>query len=87
MIEAPGIYDGIPENDYHADPVGPAPSLSASIAKLLVLKSPRHAWLAHPRLNKAKAEEVEKAKRARDVGTATHKLVLGAGKTIRFGLP
>lgn len=83
MIEAPGIYDGIPERDYHADPVGPAPSLSASIAKRLVLKSPRHAWLDHPRLNKAKAEETEKANRVRDVGTATHKLVLGAGKTIR----
>lgn len=83
MIEAPGIYDGIPESDYHADCVGPAPSLSASIAKLLVLKSPRHAWLDHPRLNKAKALEAEKADRKRDVGTATHKLVLGAGKTIR----
>lgn len=83
MITEPGIYTDIPEREYHADPVGPSPSLSSSIAKLMVLKSPRHAWLEHPRLNKAKALEIEKADRKRDVGTATHKLVLGAGKTIK----
>lgn len=83
MIEAPGIYTEISHADYHADPVGPAPSLSATIAKLLVLKSPRHAWLQHPRLNKAKALEVEKLDRKKDIGSATHKLVLGAGQTIK----
>lgn len=83
MIEAPGIYTDIPDADYHADPVGPSPSLSSSIAKLVVLKSPRHAWLEHPRLNKAKAYEVEKLDRKKDVGSGTHKLVLGAGRTIK----
>lgn len=35
--------------DYHADPDGP--TLSSSIAKLIVQASPLHAWTAHPRLN------------------------------------
>ena len=43
-----GIHD-IPPREYHADPC-PAPSLSRSIAKLLVERSPAHAYAAHPRL-------------------------------------
>lgn len=71
-ISEPGVYD-LSESDYHADPVV-APSLSASIAKVLLGKSPRHAWYAHPRLNPAKAED----NRAMfDLGKAAHALVLG----------
>lgn len=81
MIEQPGIYDGIIESDYHADPVGPAPSLSSSIAKTMVEKSPRHAWLKHPRLNKAIPPQ--KADRKRDIGSASHKLILGEGKSVK----
>lgn len=51
MISTPGIYS-IANSDYHADPC-PKPSLSASVAKTLLSKSPRHAWVAHPRLNPA----------------------------------
>jgi hypothetical protein len=47
-ITAPGVYD-LSRRDYHLDPC-PLPSLSASIAKLLVERSPAHAWQAHPRL-------------------------------------
>lgn len=48
MITQPGIYT-IGE-EYHLDPC-PTASLSASIAKILLAKSPRHAWHAHPKLN------------------------------------
>lgn len=83
MIEKPGIYADVSESDYHADCVGPSPSLSSSIAKLMVSRSPRHAWFEHPRLNKAKALEVEAPTPAMDIGTAIHKLVLGEGKAIK----
>lgn len=38
----------IPKNEYLADPA-PEPSLSSSIAKMLVSQSAAHAWCAHPR--------------------------------------
>jgi hypothetical protein len=73
-ITKPGIYD-IAEADYHADPT-PAPSLSKSIAKTLLDETPRHAWMKHPRLN---PEYVSENKAIFDLGSAAHKLVLGAG--------
>jgi PDDEXK-like domain of unknown function (DUF3799) len=61
---------------YHADPC-PRPSLSSHLAHLLVSKSPRHAWLAHPRLNPAFAPENDPKF---DIGRAAHSLMLeGAG--------
>lgn len=84
MIDKPGIYDGISESDYHSDPVTPMPSLSSSVAKLIVSRSPLHAWFAHPRLNTAKAAEDEKPSRAMDIGTAAHKIILGEGKAIQI---
>lgn len=41
----------IPSDQYHADQVADGPTLSASIAKILVGQSPAHAKAAHPRLN------------------------------------
>lgn len=38
---------------YHRDDLGDRPSLSASIANLLLARSPLHAWHAHPKLNPA----------------------------------
>src|SRR5262245_50563917 len=71
MIDGPGIYD-IPLAEYLADPC-PAPSLSASIAHILLSQSPRHAWEAHPRLNPHyEPEEAE----AFDLGTAAHAYLL-----------
>jgi hypothetical protein len=68
-----GIYD-IPADAYHADNLGDGqPSLSASIANVLLASSPKHAWAKHPRLNPAYAKEAE-AKY--DVGTACHSLLL-----------
>lgn len=70
---------------YHSDPC-PAPSLSASLAKLLLAQSPLHAWTACPRLN-PDWEPVEK--KTFDIGRAAHRSILGAGSdyaTIPAGL-
>lgn len=64
----------VTEAAYHADPCV-RPSLSQSIAHILVTESPRHAWLAHPKLG-----GVERARtRPMDEGAILHKLLLGAG--------
>lgn len=66
-----GIHD-IAAAEYHSDPCE-TPSLSASVAKILVEKSPLHAWCAHPRLNpNYKPEESETF----DYGTAAHAMLL-----------
>ncbi|GBR70939.1 hypothetical protein [Gluconobacter kanchanaburiensis] len=77
-IEKPGIYD-MPEAVYHSDPCL-EPSLSNSIARVLLDQSPMHAHYAHPRLN-LKREPFE-VTAAMDFGTALHKLLLGKGAAI-----
>lgn len=68
---APGVYSDVPERIYHADPA--APSLSASIAALMCNRSPRHAWIAHPRLN----PDYEHADEQKfDIGTVAHAMLL-----------
>lgn len=68
----PGIYT-IPAERYHADPA-PMPSLSNSLMKHLLRETPRHAWVAHPRLNPTPQEEEGEPKF--DIGTAAHSLLL-----------
>jgi hypothetical protein len=77
-----GIHDAISADEYHADDMIPGqidvtsfddPSLSSGIAKLLIDRSPAHAWTAHPKLNPAWAREVEDKF---DIGTAAHRLLL-----------
>lgn len=65
----------VTEAQYHADPCA-APSLSQSIAHILITESPRHAWLAHPKLG-GNVERV--SSRVMDEGAIIHKLLLGAG--------
>ena len=74
MTLSPGIH-AIPADEYHRDPA-PAPSLSSTLARLLLNRSPLHAWTASPRLNPA-WEPVEK--KTFDIGRAAHRAVLGAG--------
>jgi len=83
MIDKPGLYDAerVPDRLYHADPVI-EPSLSSSIAKLLVTRSPLHAWYEHPRLNKAKVPETRAPSREMNIGSAAHRLILGAGAEV-----
>lgn len=71
MITEPGVY-AISEAEYHADPC-PEPSLSASIAKTMITRSPRHAWTEHSRLN---PDFVPEEKAVYDRGAAAHALVL-----------
>lgn len=63
--------------DYFADKVLDTPTLSQSIARLLVDQSPLHAWAAHPRLGNCSGEEPTKAL---DDGTLMHHMLLGTGK-------
>lgn len=58
--------------EYIRDPA-PKPSLSASVAHVLLTQSARHAWLAHPRLNPSwkPAESSEM-----DLGTIAHAVLL-----------
>ena len=62
----------LPLADYVRDPA-PTPSLSASLAHLLLTRSAQHAWLAHPKLNPAWKPA---AAEAMDIGTIAHALVL-----------
>src|SRR5262245_33742037 len=57
---------------YHADQA-PRPSLSSHLAAVLLEKSPRHAWMQHPRLN----PDYKPANDNRfDIGRAAHALML-----------
>lgn len=78
MIDHPGIYLEMSAAHYHADPC-PAPSLSQSLAKILLAKSPLHAWHAHPRLN---PDYVHDDATKFDIGNVAHKMLLGRGKEI-----
>lgn len=73
-----GVHDGIDEAIYHADPC-PEPSLSASLAQVLLGQSALHAWTKHPRLNPNFRPDHDEAM---DKGTAAHTMLLGRGKTI-----
>lgn len=73
---AKGVYQ-LPARDYHDDPA-PVASLSSTIARKMLRQSPRHAWVAHPRLNPADPEQKDSA--AFDVGRAAHRAVLGRGE-------
>jgi hypothetical protein len=75
-ITEPGIYPNMPAADYFADPC-PQPSLTQSVAKLLIDRSPAHAWWHHPRLNPA-FERNEDSKFS--IGNVAHALLLGRGK-------
>lgn len=65
----------LPAAEYHADPA-PEPSLSATLAKLLIKRSARHAWHASPRLNPA---HTSIHKKTFDMGRAAHRAILGCG--------
>lgn len=70
----PGIYD-LTAEQYHADPC-PEPSLSSSLAKVLLAQSPLHAWTQSPRLN---PEWEPRESKTFDIGRAAHRAVLGKG--------
>lgn len=77
-IDKPGLYPNMSAEVYHQDP-WITPSLSSSLAKELLNRSPLHAWVASQRLNPDYERE---DKGAFDLGTACHTLLMGDGPTI-----
>jgi hypothetical protein len=84
MLEQ-GIHFDVASADYFGDPC-PAPSLTQSLAKLVLERSPLHAKLEHPRLTPPPPNpEPEKYDAAKAIGNAAHSLMLGRGKDIAIG--
>jgi hypothetical protein len=79
-IDKPGIFTDFDEAAYFADPC-PSPSLTQSIAKILIDQSPAHAKLAHPRLSSQTADK-ETYVRAKAIGNAAHKIMTGRGREL-----
>ena len=76
-----GWHNDVPHEVYHGDGFI-RPALSASIAKVLLSRSPQHAYLAHPALGcQVVEQEVNEAKRETlDRGAIIHSLLLGNGE-------
>jgi hypothetical protein len=79
-IFKPGFYPDLQSGAYFADPC-PSPSLTQSLAKVLLEKSPLHAWHAHPRLNPDYRHDDDTKF---DVGNVAHKLMIGRGKELEI---
>jgi hypothetical protein len=77
----PEILDDVPPDVYHADLLHPVPSLSASLAHVLVTRSPLHAWVQHPRLN---PDFVAADEAKFDVGTVCHSLLLDNSRQVEI---
>ena len=76
----PGLHLDVPAAEYHSDPCE-TPSLSSSIAKVMLEQTPAHAWLKHPRLNpRFTPSHDEKF----DLGSVVHELMLGRGGGIEI---
>jgi hypothetical protein len=78
-----GIHEGIPAARYHADPCE-KPSLSSSLARVLINDSPRHAWAQHPRLNPEKI--ARERTDSMDLGTLVHAILAGDKGGIEVGM-
>ena len=73
-ISRPGVYAGIPLDDYHRGDICDGPSLSSSGLRRLWAKSPKHFWDTSP-LNPMHA--VEEDGKDFIIGRAAHHLVCG----------
>lgn len=84
-IDKPDIYKDFDEAAYFADPC-PLPSLSQSLAKVLIDQSTLHARAEHPRFAEpAEDEPDEKYVKAQAIGNAAHAYLIGRGKTLAVG--
>lgn len=77
-----GIHEGVPSSVYHSDPCL-KPSLSSSLARVLIKDSPQHAWSQHPRLNPEKIGR--QSTEAMDLGTLVHAMLAGDRNGIEVG--
>jgi hypothetical protein len=77
------ILHNVSVEDYYADrlPLDIPPTLSASVAKVLVSQTPAHARLLHAKLRtpEESADREDDTTVAKTKGTLIHRLVLGAG--------
>lgn len=76
-----GWHRDVPHAVYHADPCV-RPSLSSSVAKVLLSRSPLHAYLEHPQLGASHPVEADISEQRRatlDRGALIHSLLLGNG--------
>jgi|ERR1017187_4185309 hypothetical protein len=80
MTLEPGLHLDIPAADYHGDPCA-NPSLSSSIAKVILGQTPKHAWMKHPRLNPDYQPEADDKF---NLGSVVHELMLGRGGGIEI---
>lgn len=84
-ITEPGIFIDFDEEAYFADPC-PTPSLTQSIAKVLIEQTTKHARAEHPRFKMIGEDEPdEKYDKAKAIGNAAHAILIGRGKTIAGG--
>jgi len=67
-----GLYADVPQHIYHADPAF-APSLSSSLARVLLDNSPAHCYAQHPRLNPNYAPK--ESSRSMNTGSLVHALL------------
>lgn len=74
-----GLHAGVSHDLYHGDPCE-RPSLSASIAKVLVGRSPAHAWQQHPRYGNLRPPKDESEVTER--GSIVHAMLLGGGPVV-----
>ena len=70
----PGIHFDVPEAEYHADPAE-TPSLSCSVARILIEQTARRAQHAHPRLTSMGRTKVPTKQMGE--GSLLHAMVLG----------
>jgi PDDEXK-like domain of unknown function (DUF3799) len=75
IIKEPGLYE-ITDDQYFSDPC-PQPSLTQSIAKILLSRSPMHAAHAHPRINPHYVADDDKKF---DLGNICHAHLMGRGR-------
>lgn len=76
-IKEPGLFFDVPVEDYFSEPC-PAPALSNSGIRRLLLKSPAHFAYEHPALGQPRSER--EATVAMRRGSVVHRLALGTGK-------
>ena len=74
-ISKPGIYAGIPLDDYHRGDICDGPSVSSSGLRMLWKTSPEHFWDKSP-LNPQRSDE-DDDKKQYVIGRAAHHLICG----------
>lgn len=76
-ITAPGIYAGIPIDDYHSAVIcGSEPSVSSSVLRKLFMRSAGHYWAYSPYNPESRAADEEDTE-ALILGRAAHHVLLG----------